>query len=248
MLKDDSISKDKLNFPIVETDENGKVSITEILDGSGNEFGISYQEFQDSVEDKFSSINNSVTSLSGLIASVELIGEQVFVDDGTSITPDSITLKEDVKNGAEISKWYIDDVENTQYVSSDKLYITIPSSFMKNKKTATITVECTDSNKYDIMSIYRVIDGSNSYTVTIKSSKGSLFKIKNNDEAETIDTVCECTVYKGADIINDVKSYTWKYLNGDSDTDWLDLGTGQKLTLSLKSSIVKKRVKCIVEI
>lgn len=248
MLKDESISKDKLNFPIVETDENGKVSITEILDGSGNEFGISYKEFQDSVTNGFSSINNSITSLSNLVASVELIGEQVFTDDGTSISPDSITIKADVKNGAEISKWYIDGEENSTYVSSDKLSITIPSSFMKNKKTATIKVECTDSNKYDIMSIYRVVDGSNSYTVTIKSSKGSLFKIKNNDEIETIDTVCECIVYKGANIINNVKSYTWKYLNGDSDTDWLDLGTGQKLNLSLNSSIVKKRVKCIVEI
>lgn len=249
MIKDESISKGKLNFPIVETDENGKVSITEILDGSGNEFGISYKEFQDSVTDGFSSINNSIASLSGLVASVELIGEQVFVDDGTTISPNFITITADVKNGAEINKWYIDGVENTQYVSNDKLSITIPSDYMKNRKTAVIKVECTDVNKYDVMSIYRVVDGSNSYTVTIKSSKGSLFKIKNNDEVETIDTICDCTVYKGADVFDDVKSYRWVYLNGNSETDdWIELGTGQKITVQLKSSVVKKRVKCIVEI
>ena len=140
MLKDDSISKDKLNFPIVETDENGKVSITEILDGNGNEFGISYQEFQDSVNNGFASINNSISSLSGSVATVELIGEQVFIDNGSSISPESITIKAETRNGAEISKWYIDDVENSSYVSSDKHSLTLPSSYMQNKKTVTIKV------------------------------------------------------------------------------------------------------------
>ena len=98
------------------------------------------------------------------------------------------------------------------------------------------------------MSIYRVVDGSASYTVTIKSSKGSLFKIKNNDEIETIDTVCECTVYRGADIVDNVKSYTWKYLDGNLESNWIDLGTGKQITVSLKSSIAKKRIKCVVEI
>lgn len=248
MLKDDSISKNKLNFPIVETDENGKVSITEILDGNGNEFGISYQEFQDSVNNGFTSINNSISSLSGSVATVELIGEQVFIDNGSSISPESITIKAETRNGAEISKWYIDDVENSSYVSSDKHSLTLPSSYMQNKKTVTIKVECTDTNKYDVMSIYRVVDGSASYTVTIKSSKGSLFKIKNNDEIETIDTVCECTVYRGADIVDNVKSYTWKYLDGNLESNWIDLGTGKQITVSLKSSIAKKRIKCVVEI
>lgn len=248
MLKDDSISKDKLNFPIVETDENGKVSITEILDGNGNEFGISYQEFQDSVNNGFASINNSISSLSGSVATVELIGEQVFIDNGSSISPESITIKAETRNGAEISKWYIDDVENSSYVSSDKHSLTLPSFYMQNKKTITIKVECTDTNKYDVMSIYRVVDGSASYTVTIKSSKGSLFKIKNNDEIETIDTVCECTVYRGADIVDNVKSYTWKYLDGNLESNWIDLGTGKQITVSLKSSIAKKRIKCVVEI
>lgn len=248
MIKDKSVSKSKLNFPIVETDKNGKVSITEILDGNGNEFGISYKEFQDSVNNGFASINNSISSLSGSVATVELIGEQVFIDNGSSISPESIIIKAETRNGAEISKWYIDDVENSSYVSSDKHSLTLPSSYMQNKKAVTIKVECTDTNKYDVMSIYRVVDGSASYTVTIKSSKGSLFKIKNNDEIETIDTVCECTVYRGADIVDNVKSYTWKYLDGNLESNWIDLGTGKQITVSLKSSIAKKRIKCVVEI
>ena len=40
MIQSGTVSKDKLSFPIVETDKNGKISITNILDGKGNEFGI----------------------------------------------------------------------------------------------------------------------------------------------------------------------------------------------------------------
>lgn len=49
MLGENEISKNKLNFPIVKTDENGKVYFTEILDGNGDQFGIKYQEFQDTI-------------------------------------------------------------------------------------------------------------------------------------------------------------------------------------------------------
>ena len=49
MLGENEISKNKLNFPIVKTDENGKISFTEILDGNGDQFGIKYQEFQDTI-------------------------------------------------------------------------------------------------------------------------------------------------------------------------------------------------------
>lgn len=50
MIADGSLAKEKLNFPIVETDENGKVSITQILDPDGGSLGVSYKEMQNSVE------------------------------------------------------------------------------------------------------------------------------------------------------------------------------------------------------
>lgn len=247
MIKDATVSKSKLNFPIVETDENGKVSITEILDGNGNAFGVSYKNFQDSVTNGFSSVNNSIASLSGLVASVELIGEQVFVDDGKgSISPNTITIKANVKNGASVNKWYINNMENTSYVSKDKLSFTIPSSYMKDKKSITIKVECTDTTKYDIMSIYRVVDGSDAYTVTIQSSKGTTFKKPSNVDSMNYETECTCIVYKGSSIVS-AKSYTWKYANNNDET-WTVLGTGQKINVPINSTILKKRLKCAVEI
>lgn len=247
MIKDATVSKSKLNFPIVETDKNGKVSITEILDGNGNAFGVSYKDFQDSVTNGFSSVNNSIASLSGLVASVELIGEQVFVDDGKgSISPNTITIKANVKNGASVNKWYINNMENTSYVSKDKLSFTIPSSYMKDKKSITIKVECTDTTKYDIMSIYRVVDGSDAYTVTIQSSKGTTFKKPSNVDSMNYETECTCIVYKGSSIVS-AKSYTWKYANNNDET-WTVLGTGQKINVPINSTILKKRLKCAVEI
>lgn len=60
MLGENEISKNKLNFPIVKTDENGKVSITEILDGNGDQFGIKYQEFQDTITSTTTNLDKKI--------------------------------------------------------------------------------------------------------------------------------------------------------------------------------------------
>ena len=60
MISDKTISKSKLNFPIIETDENGKINITQIKDGSGNDFGYTYNEFQESTKDSLNNLNNKI--------------------------------------------------------------------------------------------------------------------------------------------------------------------------------------------
>lgn len=49
MLGDKSISKDKLNFPIVEANAQGGVDITQIYDGKGGLWGAEYATFKESV-------------------------------------------------------------------------------------------------------------------------------------------------------------------------------------------------------
>ena len=70
MLADNQISKNKLNFPIVKTDENGKVSITEILDGNGDQFGIKYQEFQDTITSTTEQLDQKIDE--SLVYNVEI--------------------------------------------------------------------------------------------------------------------------------------------------------------------------------
>ena len=60
MISNDTISKAKLNFPIVETDKNGNISIKNILDGSGNLFGVKYTEFQNNTNESLKNLNSKI--------------------------------------------------------------------------------------------------------------------------------------------------------------------------------------------
>lgn len=60
MISNDTISKSKLNFPIVETDKNGNISIKNILDGSGNLFGVKYTEFQNNTNESLKDLNSKI--------------------------------------------------------------------------------------------------------------------------------------------------------------------------------------------
>lgn len=62
MISDNTISKSKLDFPIIETDENGKISITQIKDGNGNEFGFTYNEFQESTKNSLNELDNKISN------------------------------------------------------------------------------------------------------------------------------------------------------------------------------------------
>lgn len=62
MISDNTISKSKLDFPIIETDENGKISITQIKDGNGNEFGFTYDEFQESTKSSLNELDNKINN------------------------------------------------------------------------------------------------------------------------------------------------------------------------------------------
>ena len=59
MIDDGTISKDKLGFPIVDTDENGNISIAHILDGSGGSFGADYTTFKNATQSSIQNIENT---------------------------------------------------------------------------------------------------------------------------------------------------------------------------------------------
>lgn len=234
MIGNGEISEDKLGFYVAKANEDGSVDIANIK-ADGESFEVQYTSFKETTTKQLADLRESVQS-------IELVGEQVFTETDGVISPSSITINANCINGATISKWYIDNVENTSYVSSDKLSITIPSSYMSDKKSIVVKVECTDPTKYDVMSIYRLVDGSDAYSVIIESNKGTLFK----GDVENIDTICTCSVYKGSEAIT-ANSYTWLYADQDSNI-WKTLGTGSTITLPLSSSIIKRRVKCQVDI
>ena len=242
MLGDKSISKDKLNFPIVEANEQGGVDITQIYDGKGGLWGVEYTKTMTSVNNSLDQLTQDIANLNTAIDSVSLTGQQVFTETDTGISPTSIALTATVNNGAEISKWYVDGIENTSYISSDKSQITIPSSYMTNRKTVVVKVECTDTSKYDVMTLYKVTDGASAYTVVANSSNGTTFEYNNTVYTETI---CTCKVLKGSKEVT-AKSYVW-YKQSSGSTEWKQIGTGARLTVSLKDK-QNQKIKCSVEI
>lgn len=242
MLGDKSISKDKLNFPIVEANAQGGVDITQIYDGKGGLWGAEYTKTMTSVNNNLDQLTQDIANLNTAIDSVSLTGQQVFTETDTGISPTSIILTATVNNGAEISKWYVDGIENTSYISSDKSQITIPSSYMANRKTVVVKVECTDTSKYDVMTLYKVTDGASAYTVVANSSNGTTFEYNNSVYTETI---CTCKVLKGSKEVT-AKSYVW-YKQSSGSTEWKQIGIGARLTVSLKDK-QNQKIKCSVEI
>lgn len=242
MLGDKSVSKDKLNFPIVEANAQGGVDITQIYDGKGGLWGAEYTQTMTSINSSLNQLTEDIANLNTAIDSVSLTGQQVFTETDTGISPTSIILTATVNNGAEISKWYVDGIENTSYISSDKSQITIPSSYMTNRKTVVVKVECTDTSKYDVMTLYKVTDGASAYTVVANSSNGTTFEYNNTVYTETI---CTCKVLKGSKEVT-AKSYVW-YKQSSGSTEWKQIGTGARLTVSLKDK-QNQKIKCSVEI
>lgn len=242
MLGDKSVSKDKLSFSTVEANAQGGIDISQIYDGKGGLWGVQYTETMTSVNNSLDQLTQDIANLNTAIDSVSLTGQQVFTETDTGISPTSITLTATVNNGAEIGKWYVDGIGNTSYVSSDKSQITIPSSYMANRKTAVIKVECTDTSKYDVMTLYKVTDGASAYTVVANSSNGTTFEYNNTVYTETI---CTCKVLKGSKEIT-AKSYVW-YKQSSGSTEWKQIGTGARLTVSLKDK-QNQKIKCSVEI
>lgn len=153
MIDIGTIGKDKMNFPIVDTDENGNVSITHIYDGN-EMFGVKYERFQTEVNGKFNDITNKIKR-------IDLYSDaQVFINNNDVVTPKTIKVYALTKGDVKIAHWYIDDVEQIDGVAEDKSYIIIPNSLLNENKTSLI-VKAVDSTEkiYDIISIYYVYSG-----------------------------------------------------------------------------------------
>lgn len=236
MISNGTISKEKVAFKI-ETDENGNVvtSIENIYTGEGGKFGAEYTTFKEST-------NRQLGELSSMVTDVELSGEQVFIESRGAVAPYEITVTAKCRNTA-VSKWYLNGIENTEFVASDKLSITIPVTFTDDKKIVVVKVETVDG-KTDVHSIYRVTDGNDSYTVVVQSANGTVFRLASGEQ-KTQTSSATCNVYKGSELV-EPKSYTWYYIDGEGSQKVL--GTGKTINLSLSSSVIRKQVWCEVDV
>lgn len=103
MLGDKSVSKDKLNFPIVEANAQGGVDITQIYDGKGGLWGVEYTTFKESVNSTLDDFDSQMNEMGYNIILTSSTGARLGVD-GTSTL--SITL---TKNGTDVTNDWSED-------------------------------------------------------------------------------------------------------------------------------------------
>ena len=170
MVADGAITENKID----------KTGIREWTDSDGSKiFDVGKMYFGDEkFEVSYTQISNKVSALESKVGSIELMGEQIFKDKDGLISPSSISVKAVCRNGVTVGKWYIDNVQNTEFVSEDNLSITIPSSYMSEKNTITIKVEDSTGNLYDLHSLYFLkgsegVPGKDAYTIILENENVS---------------------------------------------------------------------------
>ena len=239
MVADGAITEAKIDKTNMRewTDENGD----KILDVGKLYFG------DDKFEVSYTSTLNRVDELEGKVGSIELMGEQIFKEVQNVVSPESITLTAVCRNGVSVGKWYIDNIENTSYVSTDKSTITIPHSELDGKGSITVKVEDSSGELYDMQTLYYISDASGSegqaaISVIISSDKGTVFQEDTSITATTL----TCIVYEGVVEITPL-SYSWKIIEDDG-ANWTELGTTKQIVVDIEKDVIRKRVVCDVDL
>lgn len=228
MYADKSVTVSKIDetgiYEWEDADGNKVMNVANMYYGD-DKFEVSYTQLKEDVD---TTIQN-VAELKTTLGMIELSGEQFFVKSKEVITPGSITLTAVCRNGAEIGGWYVDGIENTEYVSEDLSNITIPSSFMQNKEKATIKVVDVTNKLYDEMTIYLLEeiegaqgesgadgkDGESAYTIILENENITFVTdYDTNLCIEDTSYSCGIMVFKGIEEQTDYTIDNLVYDNG----------------------------------
>lgn len=199
MIDDGAVTEDKIDktniCEWIDDDGNKVFDVSNMYYGD-NKFSVSYTSTINKVEETY----NRVTSLESQIASIELMGEQIFKQIQGVVSPETITVTAVCRNGAMIGDWYINDVlvTDTEYVSGDKMSITIPSSYMLDNNIVLIKVTDSTGELYDLHTLYLISDstgakGDDAYTVILQNENVS-FSVDNSSNTVLSDQSYSSTV------------------------------------------------------
>lgn len=151
MIQTSSISKNQLNFPIVDTDENGNISITNIKDGTGGNFGVEYTSFKNNTESALTDLDDKIDN--SLLYEIQIISSNgnVFKNGEITTTLSAKVYKanEDITDTINASKFHwikkdkdgiLDTAWNTAHFGGTK-EITITASDVYARATFEVTVD-----------------------------------------------------------------------------------------------------------
>lgn len=248
MVADKAITENKIDKTGIRewTDDNGdKIFDVSKMYFGDDKFEVSYTSLQSSV----SNIQSDLTNIQNSVATINLYGDQIFkLVDGV-ISPASITVNAVARNGATISKWYLDDVKTTDFLSDDGNSITITSDYMLSLDKTTLSIKVSDETGelYDKQTLYvledqKGEDGQDAITAIISSDKGYVF----SEDTEITKTTFTCTVYEGTREITP-NSYEWQIIDNDTG-DWVTVGTERTYVVDIDPAIIRKRIRCLVDV
>ena len=235
MVGEGSLHLDRLSEPIVRANEHGGIDITQIYDGSGNQFGVTWTSFKNEVMSALDNVNTSVPV-------VELTGRQVYIERNGVITPPLTDILITTKNGAVITELTVNGIKvatgSDGKIDLETLQLDTSKVFEK-ADIAVVKAITEDPMIYDTMTLYKIVEGSPKYTVVISSSEGYLF-------TEETQTICTCDVYYGSELV-EPNSYEWIMLN-DNQTEWQVVGNEKTLNIDMNDNSIKRRLKCRIDV
>ena len=171
MIANEAVTEDKINKEgmLEWTDSDGnKIFRVDQMYYGNDKFSVSYTETVEKVNNTYSKVEELETK----IGQIELSGDQIFTLADGVVSPSQITLTANCRNGVSAAYWYIDGIENTEYVSSDKSSITIPSSIFADKNSVVIKVSDESGQIFDLITLY-LLDamqgetGQDGYTIIL---------------------------------------------------------------------------------
>lgn len=247
----------ELTFSNMTRTKNGFSDISYLLDNSS---GGSKSSVSGSSNNFLN--NEGVTLTSGLIQ--KLLSSGAFSNKVSSIINNefagmlgsgSISLQELNAKLIKVTDLYGEngyfEYLQSKLISADKIVAGIPSSYIatlpSTKKSLVIKVEDSTKKLYDVLTVHILdslngVDGQPSISVIITSEKGVVF----DDDTTITSTICTCQVYKGATPMEPI-SYKWQIINNESG-DWKTVGNNKTLTINVDKSIIRKRIRCLVDI
>ena len=192
MVHTQTLSKDKMNFNVMEVGDD--IIIEQMTYTDGSKFGNEYTTFEQD-------ITNAVAEFVDVVPSVELSCDREFtVDADSNILPSRITVYANPRNGFVPYTWTIDGVNASQYVASDGLSINVPNTALASVSSVVVRCQNQDNSSYDTITLYKLPSYNSAITTIALDNDVIQFATSANGVPMFRQTATsKITVYKGSE-------------------------------------------------
>ena len=211
MIGDGEVSKEKINFPIIEPNEFGGVDITQVYDGN-EKFGIEYTEFKENINSRFTETDEKITTINESTNNISSVVDEVNKSISNKIwqTDISNSIKEYSDGQTEIINEIRDRIIS-QEENLEGFQTTVSETYSTKTELADVTDDVSDLQKWSTetwKTEAKQLIGKDYITSTVGE-----YYTKTSDFEDTVDEV-RTTANQTAEKFN------WLVKSGTSETDF----------------------------